>query len=808
MLGLKSFNANVRTKFWEIFWSTFFGNIFGSDINYINSNYINSDSNLNVKAQATVFIILGIIILVGIVGTVYFVQNQRSSSISGELPKIIRAPVEVQPVEDFVASCLKQSLTDSLKSVGERGGYTFDSLPSKVFNTATPTDSGSVVSLSGSSNSNLVPSWNFLESKNRQCPPNCNFKQSVPSLKDISDRASQLSEKSIVDCVNGFDKFREQGIIVSPKSEPKISVIAGDSVVNAVVVWDLQVSKDDKTYSVSGASAQLDLKLKDIYELATGILNLELNKTFFEQVTLDFIDHYSSKSESDIPPTSDIDIASWNIPSWSTYSVKKKLQNYVIPLAISYLNPVPSRNSEVLAYPYNPDNEYFKIILDRDTRVALVNITHRPMPEFSVDFSYLQSWEPYLHLNCKNDVCRPDQISLADFISLPINQYHFQYDVSFPVLISIKDPDALNGRGFTLQYIYEANIRTNKPVVPANVADQPAEAESLTIPSPFNDERAKTSGVVSLSAIDGLTKQILNGTSFVFRCSSEALTFDQTNGSIQTKLPRCVNGAISAINNNVQINNNINNNVNSNVNSEVNGDYRIGKAVLNTYTNAPQNIVIPLFKEKTFAVKVKKVPIFKQSDVWQLTSDNSNAESLEIDDHAIISLQQKAESWETPLFSSANIFGGFRDKDSSKDISLIPGKYNIAFTFMQFDYNTSAFSNSKKAIVIPPQRRGFGSGNELSKSVGGGRKHVYIPEKPIVFNQSQIFAGGSAAIEFELTPEEYSKSNPEITFFVPFVDLVSVPESSRIVEDLGVIGQVQDYVDSSPETFKPAVSAQ
>ena len=59
-----------------------------------------------------------------------------------------------------------------------------------------------------------------------------------------------------------------------------------------------------------------------------------------------------------------------------------------------------------------------------------------------------------------------------------------------------------------------------------------------------------------------------------------------------------------------------------------------------------------------------------------------------------------------------------------------------------------------------------------------------------------------------ITGTELAKMGHEITFFVPFIDLISVPEISRIVEDLEVIGQVQDYVDSSPETFKPAVRAQ
>ena len=93
---------------------------------------------------------------------------------------------------------------------------------------------------------------------------------------------------------------------------------------------------------------------------------------------------------------------------------------------------------------------------------TIINLSNTRSRKIDVDFSYLDWWPMYLNINDQEVLManKYDSFLLA-FIGL--NEYVFYYDFSFPVWVTLTDPDAFNGDGFTFNFALEANLRKNKP---------------------------------------------------------------------------------------------------------------------------------------------------------------------------------------------------------------------------------------------------------------------------------------------------------------------------------------------------------
>src|SRR3989344_969987 len=70
------------------------------------------------RGQVTVFIILGIIII-AIIGVTYFVISQRAEQVKKEA---IFDQSKLQPLKDYVESCIEQEGLKALDLIGKQGG--------------------------------------------------------------------------------------------------------------------------------------------------------------------------------------------------------------------------------------------------------------------------------------------------------------------------------------------------------------------------------------------------------------------------------------------------------------------------------------------------------------------------------------------------------------------------------------------------------------------------------------------------------------------------------------------------------------
>ena len=92
---------------------------------------------MNKKGQLTVFIILGIVILL-VAGLGIYFYSKSTQSISRDLPSIAVVQKEAEPVSSFVTACLEKTLEDASRHIGSRGGvYDSSSLSYNFLNPTT-----------------------------------------------------------------------------------------------------------------------------------------------------------------------------------------------------------------------------------------------------------------------------------------------------------------------------------------------------------------------------------------------------------------------------------------------------------------------------------------------------------------------------------------------------------------------------------------------------------------------------------------------------------------------------------------------
>jgi hypothetical protein len=100
-----------------------------------------------------------------------------------------------------------------------------------------------------------------------------------------------------------------------------------------------------------------------------------------------------------------------------------------------------------------------------DKSIVILN-SSKNYTNIDAGFSYLDWWPIYLNINDR-EVLGPRSTQGTDLLSFfGVNEYRFWYDVSFPVLVTLRDPDAFEGRGYTFMFALEGNIRDNNHTSP------------------------------------------------------------------------------------------------------------------------------------------------------------------------------------------------------------------------------------------------------------------------------------------------------------------------------------------------------
>ncbi|HLD89038.1 MAG TPA: hypothetical protein VI894_02425 [Candidatus Nanoarchaeia archaeon] len=697
------------------------------------------------KSQATVFIILGLIILI-IGGSVFYL---RSASIKKLEKQAVEIPLEVQPVNTYVTECINRVAVEGLKLIGARGGYIdFEKRALKV-NPVNPTENSDGVAFMSN-----VAYWWFLKSPNA-CSGNCEFASNMPALyksqgePSIEGQLDSYINENLNNCLADFSTLKAQGYRIEVSGSPSADSAVTKEDVAITVSYEIGFSKQSKG-KLEKFSTTIPVNLKEIYDIAQNITSLEAgNDTkFLEGMTMNLISGFSGVKQDKLPSISDLEFSSTGT-IWTEQSVRKNFEG-MLSAYVPILQLQGSANYQIIA----TDSQLAQQIYDNFV------IPSEKIPakhdKYVVEFDYPNT-PIYLDINCRKGICQPEQIFTTFPIPFGMQKYSFSYDVSYPAIVTITDPTALNGRGYVFRFALESNIRNNEPLK--------SDFTSLEFVAPdrslFCDPDKRNSGNVTIKVSDGLTKNPMQDAVVTFSCGSESCATGATNesGILNTRLPICLNGILG-------------------INKL---DYSGYSARITTVLDKEEKFSIALEPYRYKNITIMKKKISKTDKGWLLFDDTY---PLDEDEQVFVTFDRNGADGEEEYSTIINLFGG----QNRTEVQLLPGIYNVSANLILY-----------KDIVIPEETRKFCSVNILGICIR--EETIIIPS--VIFEQTFPEGGIELNNETALNLNVKLDESDEIILYLLAVDIPGVPEESRKVEDLEQLNRISEYSKQYYDAIKP-----
>ncbi len=457
----------------------------------------------NKKTQATVFIVMGLVLLIAI-GLFAYLQKIP-------IAKKEFVPAEAEPVKKYVEDCISGIAKEGIILLGSQSGYT--EIPFDI-----EADPNTRISIGGQFN---VPFWH-IKGRNK-IPP---LKKS-DGQNSIEEQLQKYIDARIYDCTENFSAFNKTFEITALSSFSSDVAITQDAV---FVAADYKIQLKDKVSRketrILRYSAEVPAQLSRVYSLAKDIMDSENENLFMENVTLDLM-----AINPNIPFT---DLRFECKPlEWKLSDIKKEIQTALE----TQIPRIRFRNTNYLPFIY-PDEVYQRFRAYSMEDIINGKIPSETPPEDAYEyFHYLIPVSKYNYDDLRAAVkysgefglsvnARPnDNGILKSYYGqgaesylrfLCINVYHFTYDVSYPVLVTIYDEKSFNGEGYTFNFAFPVLINHNQ-------GDRTARGISVfEAPVPFTgycqDLSEKKYDIRAFGTVGGFTNVELKDVNISYNC--------------------------------------------------------------------------------------------------------------------------------------------------------------------------------------------------------------------------------------------------------------------------------------------------
>ncbi|MBW3022593.1 hypothetical protein KY308_00630, partial [Candidatus Woesearchaeota archaeon] len=464
------------------------------------------------KSQITVFIIIGVILLFS-AALVFYIKERVGVPEREVEVAVEKVPTEIQPAQEYVTNCIEKVSTEAIKKIGLRGGYLSTEeqdfpLTLVKFNSDdnSPTESDTVPFPPGSET--RVPYWQYMNSPN-DCST-CSFKSLQPPLfrtegaNSIESQIDRYVNSNLRKCLNNFEPFRKEGFAIEEKGDIKTTTFVNPKRVLVSVTYPVELRKE-QTYRMEKFAVNLNVRLQDLYDIADFITRTSERTRFLGVATLNWIAAFSDLDSNKLPPLADYDV-SYNEVSWRASDVEKNLKGVLE----SYVQVIQLGGTREYRDPRGYSDPLLRGL------VATMSLPQDVATGVDAKFLYL-GWPIYLDFGTEN--LGPQEVQFPLLEIFPFKDYSFAYDISYPVVIKLSDPDAFNGRGYNFMFALETNIRANEPI----------NASYSRFYIPYADERTsflceaaqRTAGPLTIITTDASNKKPLDGVAVTFVASQQ-----------------------------------------------------------------------------------------------------------------------------------------------------------------------------------------------------------------------------------------------------------------------------------------------
>lgn len=426
------------------------------------------------KAQVTVFIILGIILLIAIALIILLQQE------------IIKIPTEdliaVQKgaVETYITDCITDIGEEALLLAGKQGGYI--EVPDRYTEDLT---------------------WSIQISPFMHVPLWANGAQiDQPSLEQIKVQIDDYIEENVPACLFGPEVFQETYDIVEiSEIEADTEFLNGKTEFN--VRWNLLV-KDKQGELIAeliNHKADSQIRFKSLYEMADAILDAEMETLKLEDLTQDLI-----ALEHENVPVAGIELGCqekrWRVDT-AEETLKDMLRINLRNLKIEGTDYVDFPDT----LPYY-QNHYVWDIEHYDEDISGVF-------KFENSYPFIFQVTPR-----EGNYITSDRIGGGSMLSfLCIQNWKFTYDVIYPVIIELGDEES----GGMFQMAFSVNLIGNYPYKGPAVA-----RESQNIPSVTDEDYCYNSPSYTQMEVETYSLIANNATGVYFREPLEEVNVSYT----------------------------------------------------------------------------------------------------------------------------------------------------------------------------------------------------------------------------------------------------------------------------------------
>jgi len=712
------------------------------------------------RGQITIYIALTLIVIALAITLFYMRSLGVKQELEAGVRRIVVAP-ESEPMQDYMTNCLLKVGTEGVQKLAEHGGYI--TVPGKT-NRAMPTEA-EAVTLSPDSDQ-AIPYWNFMSSKN-DCTGTCSFSGLAPPIKkpakdSMEEQLDIYIKENLDTCLDGFKPFIADNYIVTPLGQLSVSSTISDTTVAIYATYPIRFDRGGLTSQTNELFTTIPAKLGLMHKLAAEITKAQRDNRFLEKHIKQLVDLQSGVGKDQMPPIYEVEFRVGTGKTWAKSEVKKRLQD-ILSTYTPFLQVFGTSNFRKITPPRTgTDNEMFDRIYNRN--MLVITSQDHSYPDLEARFIYLPWWEPYFDLNCQGELCRPESLINTLGLTYGIQRYMFSYDLSFPVMIELRDPTALSGKGLNFNFMLEGNLRNNKPLE--------GEFKPITMGQMFGDtlfcDPGQLTGTnASINLLDAKTLKPIERADILYTCgpaeheNSSSCSIGQTDsaGRLASMMPVCIGGTISIIKE----------------------GYLPKYMPFDTDEAVNRELRATLEPIRKIDLEVERIRLQKSASGWKL--DDSPV-TLDPYEEATVTMRRTGGPYDDQFFAMAQQLGDVIEdarSGSHTGVELVPGNYTVDITTIM---------TPGTPIVIPADKRCYEG------------QCVDVPKDPIVFDNTKPLPIGGASYTFEINKEDID-SGRTLRLYAIDVSLDLIPESDRKVEDLEQIGDTESLSETYRKQIQP-----
>ncbi len=391
------------------------------------------------RGQATILILLGIVVLSLVVG-VYFTRDYiLKSELERLTEKTLVVPKQAESVRDYVMSCVQQVTADSVDLIGQRGGFfefPGDNIPFGPYNQF----SNSLEVVRGLK----IPYWYYKTANNLD-------KLQILNEDQIGNNIEGYVNEQLRVCVGTFDVFKRSGYkINSGLIESEVEIL--DNNVLFGISFPVHMEIKDFEFDFTEFYSKVDKPLGELYDIARGIFNYENGKYFLEEKTIDMMVSYD-----EIPLTGE-SFSCGAVNIWNKNTIVndfKRILSSNIP-SLKILGTEHGLTEE--------EKEYFEVDIGSVES------------DVDINFMYSNSWPFYLEsLQEEDGILKGESIGggsgnkLMNMVQqfFCYNNYHFVYNIKYPVLILLEKDDYVFQ--FSTMVVIDRNLPRQNIIEPLDI---------------------------------------------------------------------------------------------------------------------------------------------------------------------------------------------------------------------------------------------------------------------------------------------------------------------------------------------------